>query len=123
MELQSRSKLPPILSVQPECLTLYANEDWEQFARRLASVDRLRGESRALQRFLISNSEECPLDAQGRILIPPYQRAHAKIEREVVVAGVGECIELWDRQRYEDDQARTLAHFPEISTEVSKFGS
>ena len=123
MELQRRSQLSPILTIQPECLALYAQEDWDAVARRLTGVDPLRVEGRALKRFLISNSEEAPLDAQGRILIPPYQRDHAKLEKEVVIAGLGDCLEIWDRQRYEQDQARTLARFPEISTEVSKLGN
>jgi DNA-binding transcriptional regulator/RsmH inhibitor MraZ len=42
--------------------------------------------------------------------------------KEVVIAGVGNSIEIWDRRRFEEDQARTLARFGEISTEVSKIG-
>jgi MraZ protein len=122
MELQRRSKLSPILTKQPECLALYASEDWEALAERLIGVDPLRMDGRALRRFVISNSEECPLDAQGRILIPPYMREHAKLHREVVIAGLGSCIEIWDRASYEQDQARTQERFNEISLEVSKLG-
>ncbi len=122
MELQRRSQLAPILTIQPEHLVLYAREDFDAFAKRLIDVDPLRTEGRALQRFLISNSDECVPDAQGRILIPPHLRTHAQLEREVVIAGVGNSIELWDRRRFEEDQARTLARFGEISMEVSKIG-
>jgi MraZ protein len=123
MELQKRSQLPPILTIQPECLALYASEDWDAFADRLTGVDPLRTEGRALQRFLISNCVECPPDAQGRILIPPFLREHAKLRKEVMIAGLGSCVEIWDRQRFDEDQARTLARFSEISTEVSKLGN
>jgi MraZ protein len=122
MEIQRRSKLSPILTKQPECLALYASEDWDVLARRLTDVDPLRMDGRALQRFLISNSEDCPLDGQGRILIPTYMREHAKLQREVVIAGLGACIEIWDRERYELDQARTQDRYNEISLEVSKLG-
>jgi len=122
MELQRRSQLPPILTIQPECLTLYAQEDWEGVVRRLTDVDPLRSEVRKLQRFLIGNCFPVELDAQGRILIPPALREHAKLEREVMIVGLGNCVEIWDRERFEEDQARTLARFDEISLEVSKLG-
>jgi MraZ protein len=122
MELQRRSQLPPILTIQPEHLVLYAHEDFDAFANRLIGVDELRSDGRALKRFLISNCVECPPDAQGRILIPPYLRTHARLDKEVVLAGVGNSIEVWDRQRFDEDQAQTLARFVEISTEVSKIG-
>jgi len=122
MELQRRSQLPPILTIQPECLTLYAHEDWDGVVKRLTDVDPLRIEVRSLQRFLIGNAFEVEPDAQGRILIPPALRAHAKLDREVVIAGLGNCIEVWDRERFDEDQSRTLARFGEISLEVSKLG-
>jgi len=40
----------------------------------------------------------------------------------VVIAGLGNCIEVWDRERFDEDQSRTLARFGEISLEVSKLG-
>jgi MraZ protein len=123
MELQRRSQLAPVVTIQLECLALYAHEDWVSFANRLTEVDPLRLEGRALQRFWISNCVACPLDAQGRILIPEFLRDHAKLDKEVVIAGLGNCIEIWDRRLYDEEQARTLARLPEISQEISKSGS
>lgn len=122
MELQRRSQLAPILTIRPEHLVLFAHEDFDAFAQRLLSVDPLNLEGQELARFFLSHSEECAPDAQGRILIPAHMRAHAGLEKEVVVAGVGNWIEIWDRRRFEDGQARTLARFKEISAEVSKLG-
>jgi MraZ protein len=122
MELQRQSQLAPILTIQPDCLAVYPREAWDGFMGQLESVPALHAEGRRLKRLLLSNSEECPFDAQGRILLKPYQRERAHLEREVVIAGVGGFFEIWDRRRFEEDQARTIAQYPEIATEISKFG-
>jgi MraZ protein len=123
VELQRRSELPPILTILPDCLALYAHDDWASFEQRLTDVDPFRLEGHSMQRFLISNCVECPPDAQGRILIPPYLREHAHLDKEVTIAGVGRRVELWDRKRFDEELARTQTQFREISTEVSKLGN
>ena len=122
MEIQRRSDRPPILSILPDCLALYPAEDWDTVEKRITDVDPLRIDGHAIQRFLISSCVECPPDAQGRILIPPFLREHAKIEKEVTILGAGKRIEIWDPARAEQELLRTQAQFREISTEVSKLG-
>jgi len=122
-ELQRRSDRPPMLTNMLECLALFGRDDWETYEDRLASVDPFRLEGHEMQRFMISGATECAPDSQGRILIPQYLREHAKLDKEVTIAGVGARIEIWDRARFDQDLARTQARFREISTEVSKIGT
>jgi MraZ protein len=123
MELQRRSQLAPTLTIRPDHLALFAHEDFQAFADRLMSVDPLNLQGQELARFFIGHSEECAPDAQGRILIPGHMREHAQLDKEVVIAGVGNWIEIWDRRRFEEGHARTLARFAEISAEVSRLGN
>ena len=53
------------------------------------------------------------------ILIPPALREHAGLEREVVIAGVGDVIEIWDKGRFDEDLQRTQSNLDEISSAVS----
>jgi len=122
MELQRRSQLAPTLTIRPDHLVLYAHDDFQVFADRLLSVDPLNLGGQELARFFIAHSEACAPDSQGRILIPSFMREHAKLDKEVMIAGVGNCIEIWDRRRFDDKHARTLARFDEISAEVSRLG-
>jgi MraZ protein len=122
MELQRRSQLAPTLTIRPDHLALFAHEDFQAFADRLMAVDPLNLQGQELARFFIAHSEACAPDTQGRILIPAHMREHAQIEKEVVIAGVGNWIEVWDRRRFEEGHQRTLARFGEISAEVSKLG-
>lgn len=122
MELSRRSQLAPTLTIRPDHLALFAHEDFQAFADRLMSVDPLNLQGQELARFFIAHSEACAPDTQGRILIPGHMREHAQLEKEVVIAGVGNWIEIWDRRRFEDGHQRTLARFSEISAEVSRLG-
>ncbi len=122
VELQRRSDRAPILTNLLECLALYPYEDWLEIEQRLSSAAPLQTEVQALQRFLVSGAVECPIDGQGRLLIPPHLREHARIQREVTIAGVGPRIEIWDKGRFDADLARTQERFQEISAEVAKLG-
>ncbi len=79
----------------------FPQSEWAKIEARLAEQPLFRKEVRDFQRFLISGAEECPLDRQGRILIPPNLRDYAQLSREVCLVGAIRCFEIWDRQTFE----------------------
>jgi MraZ protein len=119
-ELQRRSDQPPILTNAHECLDLFPYEDWLEFEERIvtasATVD---PEVQAYARWVISGATPCPVDKQGRILVPPYLREFAGLDREVTVAGVGPKIELWDKARFEKSLNQANACYPEMARSVA----
>lgn len=121
-ELQRRSDGPPILTNLLDCLALFPAERWVEIEQRLSEASQMQPDVQAFQRFLVSGAVECAIDAQGRILVPPYLREHARLSREIIIAGVGPRIEIWDRARFEEDLARTQARFREISSTVAALG-
>jgi MraZ protein len=120
MELERRSERAPILTNQLQCLALYPYESWREIEKELEEASPLQPEVQALGRFLISGANECPVDKQGRISIPQVLREHAALDKEVMVAGVGRHVEIWDRTRFEQELARTQAQFNEISATVAR---
>lgn len=120
VELERQSERAPILTTQRECLAVYPYEAWREIERELEGASPLQPEVQALQRFLISGATESPVDRQGRISIPQPLREHAGLEKEVVVAGVGSHIEIWDKATFDRDIARTQDQFHEISTAVAR---
>ena len=80
------------------CLYGYAKPEWERFVGgRLERLDPLSREARQMSRFLFSGAAETEPDKQGRVMVPAPLLAHGKLQREVVVAGVRDHIEIWDR--------------------------
>ncbi|MEX2211441.1 MAG: division/cell wall cluster transcriptional repressor MraZ [Gaiellaceae bacterium] len=80
------------------CLYGYTRADWDRLVSgRLGALDPLDPRGRRLQRFFFSAAAESDLDKQGRVMLPAALIEHAKLGREVVVAGVYDHVEIWDR--------------------------
>jgi MraZ protein len=85
------------------CLYAYTPEDWRDHVdTRLAELDPLSKESRKMKRFFFSAATEAEPDKQGRIVVPPALAEHARLGREVVVAGVHDHVEIWDRAAWRE---------------------
>ena len=119
-ELQRRSDHAAILTNAHECLELYPYDDWLVYEEQLVGDASIDPERQALARMVISGATECPIDKNGRILVPPYLRDYAALEREVTVAGVGPKIELWDRRRFESNLMNTQVRYPEMARSVAE---
>jgi MraZ protein len=118
-ELLRRSDHPPILTNAHECLELYPYEDWLAFEQQIVGIAAVDPEAQAYARMMISGATECPVDKQGRILVPPHLRDHAALDREVTVAGVGPKIELWDSARFAASMMNIQARLPETARSVA----
>ena len=80
------------------CLEVYTQEAWSRFISvRLEGLDPFSREARQMNRFVFAGATEALPDKQGRIVLPPALLEHAKLAREVVVAGVRDHVEIWDR--------------------------
>lgn len=80
------------------CLSVFTKAEWERFVSvRLGELDPFSSEARQIERFLFSGAAEAEPDRQGRVMIPSALLQHAKLSREVVVAGVRDHVEIWDR--------------------------
>jgi MraZ protein len=80
------------------CLFAFRRADWGRLVEsQLATLDPLSKEGRRLNRFFFSGAAEAELDKQGRVMLPAPLIDHAKLGREVVVAGVHDRLEIWDR--------------------------
>jgi MraZ protein len=79
----------------------FPQTEWSKVEAKFAEQPLFRKEIRAFQRFLISGAEECELDRQGRILVPPNLRNYARLSREVCLVGAIRCFEIWDRGTFE----------------------
>jgi MraZ protein len=101
------------------CLYAYPRGHWERMADSIGSLNDLSPEGRVMKRFFFSGAAVGEPDRQGRIAVPPPLARHAGLGRDVVVAGVYDHLEIWDRTSWEgqmrlvegsvEDVARRLA--------------
>lgn len=86
------------------CLMIFALPEWEVLEQKLMQAPSLEPRVQSLQRLYVGYATETTLDSQGRILIPPSLRNFAGLEKQVVLVGQGHKFELWDEQRWMDNQ-------------------
>jgi len=86
---------------QDGCLFCFPREQWERRSDEVDSALLADAEGRAYQRLFFSNAERAELDAQGRLLVSQKLRAAAGVGKEVVVLGVKDRMEIWDREAHE----------------------
>ena len=73
-------------------------------------------------RLLYSGAAECSLDKQGRILIPPSLRNSISLDGEVVVVGILNKIEIWNKEIWETFLSESKEKFEDIAEELSELG-
>jgi MraZ protein len=123
-ELQAQDDRPPILTNLVDCpaVGVFSHDRWIEIEQRLANMSQMQPEIQQIQRMLVSGAVECPIDGQGRILIPPHLREHAALEREVTIAGVGRRIEIWDRTRFDEELRAIRDRGREVSKVAAELG-
>ena len=83
------------------CLSIYPQSEWDTLEAKLRALPFTNSNARKITRFLISGATPCELDRQGRILVPAALREYAGLDKDVVVTGNLDKIEIWDKERWE----------------------
>ena len=106
-----------VLAKDPEpCVAVWTPETHEAIIERaLGELNPMGSDYRRLSRFYQGNSFEIELDASGRVTLPPPLLAHSGIEKEVVVVGVGDHLEVWSKERWQEQQDALDAEIGEVT--------
>ncbi len=85
------------------CLFIYSEEEWKNIEETFRNTPLTTKDARKFSRFFFAGAATCELDKQGRILIPANLREFAGLEKDVVLAGVFNKIEIWSKDRWMDE--------------------
>lgn len=88
------------------CLFVYTREEWDRLSAKLRQLPLSKPEARAFVRFFFSGARNVECDKQGRFLMPSTLRSYAKLEKDAVLIGVSNRIEIWSKaewSRYNDE--------------------
>ena len=84
------------------CLVIYPMVEWKKVFSKVAGLNEFNKEYRSFQRNFLRGSTEVDMDASGRILIPKTMAKYAGVEKDVIVVGMGNRIEVWDPEKYDE---------------------
>jgi MraZ protein len=104
-----------------QCLFGYPISEWGLIEEKLKGLPLTKKDARAFTRFFFSGAVESELDKQGRINLPSPLLQYAKLEKECVILGVSNRIEIWNKQIWEDYFTQSEESFVEISENMIGF--
>ena len=102
------------------CLYAYSTKEWVGFQNELLA---LRGQdAQKVRRFFFSGASECEIDTQGRVVLPPVFREYAGLKKELVIIGVSNRAEIWDKEKWEKYISDSSFDSEEISSAMERLG-
>ncbi len=104
----SEKQLVITIDLHSPCLLVYTLDEWEVIERKLMSLPNTDPQTRNYQRLLLGHATEVEMDVQGRVLIPPMLREHAKLEKAAVLLGQGNKFELWSQEEWDTSRPEML---------------
>ena len=103
------------------CLFVFPREGWNSFVEaRLERLDPFNKQSRALGRWFYGGASECELDGQGRVMLSPSLIAHAGLDKDVVVAGARDYLEVWNAGEWSRQQAESEGSVEDVAERLSQ---
>ena len=103
---------------QERCLYVFPAAEFERLAEQLRQAPVTSKQARDYMRvFLSGASDEIP-DKQGRITIPPLLKEYAGLDRDVVVIGALNRVEIWDPARIAAWEAEHSQTFADMSEDI-----
>src|SRR5262249_49120052 len=107
--LAAASDAPLVLTPSPfdACLHLFPMKAWEEFEAKIAALPQFEPNVIKLRRLYVSAAVECEVDKQGRVLVPNSMRDYATLQKDVLWAGMGQMVELWAREKWNEVRAIT----------------
>ncbi len=103
-------------------LRAYPVAEWEQLETKLLTDGKAQPGMQNFVRLIVSSVTECIPDKQGRILLPPTLRNEANLRKEVVLTGMLDWVEIWDKDAYDAAHQATRDNFESYEEKLSKIG-
>ena len=103
-------------------LFIYTKKEWGKLAQKLAQLPVSQAKARAFSRLMFSGAVDSELDKQGRVIIPVYLRSFAALKTEVVVCGLFNRLELWDKTKWEKYKDESEKESTDIAENLGEMG-
>ncbi len=104
------------------CLFVYPQIEWNQIVSKLKDLPFTKKDARIFTRSFMSGATVCEFDKQGRIVVPGPLSNYAALEKECVIIGVSDRLEIWSKKNWEkffDDYEKDLSDIAENLFESS----
>ena len=104
------------------CLFLYPLGEWHKLEERLKALPLTNANARAFQRLFLAGAQDVEVDRQARVTIPPRLREYAGVNKDVVLVGVSNRVELWSQENWQAYQTKAQAGYEDVAEKMVDFG-
>ncbi len=105
-----------------KCLFIYPMKVWEELADKLGNLPVGESGTRSFIRLMLAGAVDADVDKQGRILIPDYLKEYAGLQKNVVIAGLYNRLEIWDEKKWNEYKKGAEKNSDEIAEQLGKLG-
>ena len=102
-----------------QCLVIYPLKEWNLLADKIGKLPISQMEARGFTRIMLAGAMDAELDKLGRILIPDYLKKYANLKKNVIITGLYNRLEIWDKDKW---NAYRVKMEKEMGDSVSKLG-
>lgn len=104
------------------CLFVYPMKTWKELAEKLGTMPIGESATRSFVRLMLAGAVDVNSDSQGRVLIPDYLKEYANLDKNVVVAGLFNRLEIWDEKEWDKYKQNAEKNTEEIAENLGKLG-
>lgn len=104
------------------CLFLYPENEWEAFEEKLRTLPLTNKKARDFKRFFLGSAVDGEVDKQGRVLLSSSLRTYAGLEKEVVLAGVLDKVEIWSKEAWDARTNDIEENIEDIASDMEDLG-
>ena len=101
------------------CLFAYPPDGWNELKEKLKTLPFTRQDTRKFLRVFLSGANKCPLDSQGRVLVPKNLIQYSKIKKETVIIGVLDRIEIWAKEVWKKYEEEAIKKYAEVAEKLN----
>lgn len=106
-----------------KCLFVFTPSEWEKIANKLSeNSSMLSHDMRSFTRYMFGGASEVEVDSIGRILVPDFLRERVGLEKEVVLIGVQNRVEIWNQKLWNEYKAEVERGADGLAEKLSGLG-
>jgi MraZ protein len=105
-----------------KCLFIYPMKVWDDIAGKLGTLPVGESGTRSFIRLMLAGAVDVEIDKQGRILVPDFLKQYAGLNKNVIIAGIYNRLEIWDEKKWNVYKNKAEKNTDEIAEQLGKLG-
>ncbi len=110
------------MTIFDDCIYVYPHDVWEKLEEKAVNLPLTNKAARRFKRMFFSSAQDVNIDRQGRVLVPAVLRDDAAVEKDVVILGNLDHIEIWSKEKWEEEFNALRSSEEELASQIEELG-